>query len=281
MTPGGREALRAAAGTAEALLRPAGVVSSAVRHQPAVLRELDHRPWPLPDRPWVMGQSWRNLAFLHWPADTDRLAAVMPPQLPPDTYEGQAWLGVTPFLVEGLRARGMAPIPGISRFLEVNVRTYVTVGGKPGIFFFSLDAASRLAVAAARRFYRLPYFHARMAMDGAARGQDLRFRSARASADGPPAQLDCDYRPAGRSFQAQPGSLEHWLTERYCLYTLDERKRVHRGDIHHPPWPLQPGRATIRANTMAEPYGLRPAGEPLVHFCERQDVVFWPIQPSP
>jgi uncharacterized protein len=167
-----------------------------------------------------MGQTWRHLLFAHWQVEPDVLARTIPPQLRLELHEGRAWIGVTPFRVEGLRLRWTLPPPLLSRFLEVNVRTYVEYGGKPGIYFLSLDAASRLAVAVARRTYRLPYFRARMSLGESDLGFGM--RSTRASGDGPPAELECRYAPEGERFAAQPGSLEHWLTERYCLYTVAE-----------------------------------------------------------
>jgi len=167
----------------------------------------------------------------------------------------------------------------LSEFLEVNVRTYVDYGGKPGIYFLSLDAASRLAVAVARRTYRLPYFRARMALEEGEPGFEM--RSTRISRDGPPAQLRCRYAPAGERLAAEPGSLEYWLAERYCLYTLAEGGTVQRAEIHHPPWPLQPAHAEFALNTMASGYALDLRGEPLLHYSERQDVVLWAIEPVP
>ena len=236
-----------------------------------------HRPWPLPDSPWWMAQSWEDLLFAHWPVALDDLRRVMPPQLAPDTFDGRAWIGVTPFMVSAFRLRGLPHVPGVTAFEEINVRTYVTLEGKPGIFFFSLDAASSLAVVGARRTYRLPYFRAQISLRR--RGSEVDYRSRRADRSGPPAAFRASYRPSGDASPAAPGSLEHWLTERYCLYTLDERQRVNRGDIHHPPWPLQPAEASIAENTMAQPYGIAlGAGEPLLHLARRQDVVFWPIE---
>jgi uncharacterized protein YqjF (DUF2071 family) len=154
------------------------------------------------------------------------------------------------------------------------VRTYVTVGGKPGIFFFSLDAGSALAVGAARWAYRLPYFRARMSMDR--NGSVVQFACKRTSSGAPArAEFRARYRPAGAMFNASAGTLEHWLTERYCLYTLDDARRVLRGDIHHPPWRLQPADADIDHNTMAAELAIELAGDPLLHYAHRQDVVFW------
>ena len=194
-----------------------------------------------------------------------------------ETRKGAAWIGITPFRVEANRLRLTLPVPRLSTFPEVNVRTYVTREGKPGIYFLSLDAARRLAVIAARRSYRLPYFTAEMSFER--EGEGVSFRSRRTARDGPPAELVAEYQPAGPVFQAREGTLEHWLTERYCLYTLDEHERVHRGEIHHPPWPLQPATARLGVNTMAAPYDIDLPGDPLLHFARRQDVVFWPLTP--
>jgi uncharacterized protein YqjF (DUF2071 family) len=238
-----------------------------------------HRPWPLPRRPWVMAQTWTDLLFAHWSVDPGALVDAVPPELPLDTFEDRAWIGVTPFQVRNLRLRVTWPVPCLSAFPEINVRTYVTLDGKPGIFFFSLDAGSHLAVAAARRSYRLPYFRAEAEIARA--GERVRFRTRRADPSAPaPAGLDIAYAPAGGVFEARAGTIEHWLTERYCLYTLDERSRPLRADIHHPPWPLQVADAAIETNTMGAELGLGLDDAPLLHFARRQDVVFWRLEPA-
>jgi uncharacterized protein YqjF (DUF2071 family) len=256
--------------------RPLAAIQAA-RRQRAVLSETAHRPWPLPSRRWFMGQSWRNLLFAHWSVDAAALERVVPPQIPLDLRDGRAWVGITPFRVEGLRLRNTPPPPLVSRFEEANVRTYVSVGGRPGIYFLSLDSASAAAVAAARRTYRLPYFRSDMRMG--TEGDGLKFEAHRVSPDGPPARLRLAYGPTGERFTAQPGTLEHWLTERYCLYTLAEGGTVQRGEIHHPPWPLQPASATIFENTMTDGLGIDLPGDPVLHFSAMQDVVLWAIEP--
>jgi uncharacterized protein YqjF (DUF2071 family) len=238
-----------------------------------------HRPWPLPEHSWVMAQTWTDLLFAHWSVAPEILRAVVPPQLPLDTFDGRAWIGVTPFGVRNLRLRPAPPVPFLSAFPEINVRTYVTVGDKPGIYFFSLDAASRLAVTAARHAYRLPYFPARMSVDRATNG--VGFTSRRTGKEAPArADFSGRYAPIGDAFHPRGGSLEHWLTERYCLYTFDGQRRVLRADIHHPPWSLQPAEADIDVNTMTAEIGLDLHDEPLLHYAQRQDVVFWTLQPS-
>jgi uncharacterized protein len=253
------------------------LLASPVAHA-RVTRVTEHRPWPLPQRGWVMGQTWTDLLFAHWRVSPAVLAKVVPPQLPLDTFAGEAWIGVTPFGVRNLRPRLTWPVPFLSTFPEINVRTYVVVDGRPGIYFFSLDADSPFAVATARRLYRLPYFRseATIAPDGGA----VRYESRRRSPEAPaPAAFRGRYRPVAEPFNARPGSLEHWLSERYCLYTLDERERVLRGDIHHLPWPLQVAEADIETNTMAVEVGIDLAAAPMLHYARRQDVVFWSLQP--
>jgi len=245
--------------------------------QGRVLAETAHRPWPLPSGPWVMAQSWNDLLFAHSEVSADVLRVHVPEPLAIDTFDGAAWLGITPFEISGLRLHGTPPLPRLSRFPELNVRTYVTLGGRSGIWFFSLDAASAVAVAAARRLYRLPYFHADMAIERSA-GR-LHYRSARTSTEGTRAELEVVYEPNGRATAPARGTLEHWLTERYCLYARDTRGRILRAEIHHPPWPLQPATASFRANTMAPASVDLSAGEPLLHFARRQDVVIWPAHP--
>ena len=221
-----------------------------------------------------MGQTWERLLFAHWAVEPARLADVVPAELPLDVVDGQAWVGVTPFEVKGLRIRGSAPPPVVSSFPEINVRTYVTVDAQPGIYFFSLDTSSRLGVETARRTYRLPYFRARQRFDGDT------FTSRRIHDDGPAAEFVGAYRPLGEPAPAPPGSLDHFLTERYCLYTLDEQRRVHRGEIHHHPWPIQAADADLELNTMGQQIGIDLDGTPLLHYAHRQDVVFWPLEPA-
>ena len=242
--------------------------------QAASLEITDHRPWPLPDDPWIMGQTWDDLLFVHGRAPAEALRTHLPRGLELDLFEDDAWIGVTPFRVTGLRARGLPPLPFVSSFLEVNARTYVTAGGKPGIWFFSLDASSELAVEAARRAYRLPYFRASMRADWI--GGRLDYKSTRRDPRGKPAALRARYRPTGDVLDAGPRSLAHFLTERYCLYTEDAG-RVKRAEIHHAPWPLQPAEAEIEENTMPPPGVELLDDDPLLHFSARQDVVIWPL----
>ena len=190
-------------------------------------------------------------------------------------FEGQAWVGITPFVLSGLRPRAAPAIPGLSRFPEINVRTYVTTGGKPGVFFFSLDAGSGLAVMGARALYSLPYFRARFTVRAGA-GGSIVYSSRRIHRAQAPAEFSAEYRPTGEAVAAGVGTLAHWLTERYCLYAIDRRRGLHRAEIDHPPWPLQPAEAEIRRNTMTDGLGLPlPDVAPLLHFARRLDVHIW------
>jgi uncharacterized protein YqjF (DUF2071 family) len=245
--------------------------------QGRALSETSRRPWPPPAEPWLMAQTWRDLLFAHWPLPPEALAHALPPSLPLDTCEGSAWIGVTPFELTGLRPRGGLPAPVLSRFPELNVRTYTTLGGKPGIYFLSLDAASRLAVRAARRAYRLPYFHARMKIER--RRGAIRYASTRRGPDAIPALFQAEYHPVGESRQAPPGSLEHFLCERYCLYTTDDEGTPLRAEIQHPPWQLQRAEARIEQNSMTLPWQIRlPDSLPLLHYARLQNVVIWPLR---
>ena len=271
-----RAALRAVGDAAELVVSPVGLVADEVPSQRAGLAETAHRPWPLPARPWLMGQTWYSLLFAHWAVRPEALRPLIPQPLELDLRDGQAWLGVTPFVVGGLRLRGTPPLPWLSRFSELNVRTYVDYGAHPGIYFFSLDAARLAAVAAARRAYRLPYFHAEMS--ARQRGGKVHYESERIDSSGPPAKLRACYGPTGPPLPVDDGSLERWLSERYRLYVVDERGRALRADIHHPPWPLQPAGATIELNTMARPLGLELVSDPLLHYSARQDTLIWPLE---
>jgi uncharacterized protein len=222
-----------------------------------------------------MGQRWSELLFIHRPAKIDVLRAVLPPALTLDLYEGAAWVSVTPFYLSRLRARGLPPLPVVSEFPELNVRTYVTYGGKPGVYFFSLDAGSSLAVMGARMLYHLPYFRASMVV-GETRDGTIHYTSRRTHRGAAPAEFRATYRPSGAVSHSKPGTLDHWLTERYCLYALDAARRVYRAEIHHHPWELQPAEVEIERDTMVVAAGLELPSEPArISFSRRLDVVVW------
>jgi hypothetical protein len=215
----------------------------------------------------VMAQSWLDLLFAHWPVPPAALRPLVPRALELDIFDGAAWLGVVPFRMTGIRARGLLPLPTLSAFAELNVRTYVTARGRAGVWFFSLDAANPVAVDVARRFFHLPYFNA--AMECRRRGDRIRYASRRTHRGAPKAEFRAVYGPAGPPARSKTGSLAHFLTERYSLFSADPKGAIWRGDVEHPPWPLQPATAEIEANTLS-PVPL--AGAPLLHFARRLDV---------
>jgi uncharacterized protein len=224
--------------------------------------------------PWIMEQVWTDLLFAHWQVPSESLATIVPAPLRLDLRLGNAWLGIVPFDLTRLRVRGLPPLPGMASFPELNVRTYVRVrNGRPGVYFFSLDAASLSAVAGARALFGLRYRYA--AMDIRRDGTAVRYVSRRRRGD---ARLAVGYRPVGPAFAAPQDSLEHWLTERYCLYT-HHLGRCWRMDIMHPPWQLQPAMARFETNTMASSLGLELLGAPLCHYAARQHVLCWPPVP--
>jgi uncharacterized protein YqjF (DUF2071 family) len=239
--------------------------------------DIAHRPWPMPHSPWVMRQTWHDLLFAHWPMHTHVLRAKVPRQFPLDLYDDRAWIGIIPFHMTNVAPRGVPALPWISAFPELNVRTYVTVNGKPGVYFFSLDAANPVAVGVARALAHLPYFTA--AMEVHLRGEWIEYSSRRTGNGAQPAELKARYRPIGEAQPAPRDSLEHFLTERYCLYTVDGISHPYRLEIHHPPWSLQAAEAEFEVNTMAEAAGMHlPAAPPLLHFARRQDMIGWPLK---
>lgn len=233
------------------------------------LSQQQHRPWPIPQKAWSWRQSWRDLLFAHWPVAASTLRALVPPELELDEFDGSAWLGLVPFRMAGVMRRPLPDLPGVSAFPELNVRTYVARDGKPGVWFLSLDAANRLAVWAARRFFYLPYYRAQTSI--AVDGGTVRYRSSRAGAE-----LVASYRPTSEPYLARPGTLEHWLTERYCLYAKAPDGSLWRNDVHHPPWPLQSATAEIERNTLFDSHGITVREPPaLLHFARRLDVIVW------
>lgn len=240
----------------------------------SLLDETAHRPWPLPGGAPAMEMTWRSLLFAHWALPADAIRPLVPAGLELDTRDGMAWVGVVPFRMDGVGPRRLNNVPWLSSFLELNVRTYVTAEGKPGVLFFSLDAANPVAVEIARRWFHLPYFNARMRLshdDGW-----VAYRSERTHRGVEPGRFAGRYRAGGDAFRSGPGSIEEWLTERYCLYSADGRGRVYRGEIHHRPWLLQPAEAEFEENGVADKHGIALPGAPdLLHFAGELKVVAW------
>jgi uncharacterized protein len=233
----------------------------------------DRHPESPPPGPWVMTQRWHDLLFAHWRCPITDLRPLIPMPIEIETYDGDAWISVIPFYMSGVRMRLAPPVPTANEFPELNVRTYVTLDGRPGIWFFSLDCESTLAVIGARIGVELPYFRADMRYKRVNGG--IEYDSQRWSINGAPAAFSGTYRGIGDAYAPPPGSLDHFLTERYSLYSSDG-KRIWREDIFHPRWSLQSAEARIDTNSMLAAAGVRAIGQdPLLHFSAFQDVRFW------
>lgn len=214
-----------------------------------------------------MAQTWRDVLFVHWPVEPAALDDLVPIELALETFGGHAWVGIAAYRVQGLRARLTLPVPRLSAFPEIDVRTYVSYGGMTGTYLLSVETGGGPAVPAAGRLYGVPHRAAEMAV---AAGEDgwVSWRAER---------FEARYRPSGGVEVAEPGSLAHWLTERYCLYAVNG-ERVGRGELHHPPWPLRPAEAQVDARGLLGPLGLAVGEAPRVHYGARQDVLLWPLQ---
>lgn len=224
--------------------------------------------------PWLLSMRWLDVAFLHWAVPAGSLAHRLPRGLVLDTYQGTAWLSLVPLVVEGARLRWFPPLPGVSSYLELNVRTYVTDGRSPGIWCFSLDADSALVVRAARIHPRLPYLRARLAH---VRGEGwVHFACWRTHRGAKGASFSGRYRPLGPAFEPVPGSLEDWLTDRTRVFTEARDGRLLCTDIDHAPWQIHPCEADLQDTAMAGPLGLQlPRRPALAHYASRQDVRVW------
>jgi uncharacterized protein YqjF (DUF2071 family) len=233
------------------------------------LEEVAHRPWPLPGREWTWRQSWLDLLFAHWPIAASAIRPLVPRELQVQEFDGTSWIGVVPFRMAGVTRRPLPELPWLSAFPELNVRVYVQCDGQPGVWFLSLDASNPLAVWAARRFFYLPYHRAAMSITE----KDGVFHY---SAQRSGAEFEASYRPTSDVYRSLPGSLEHWLTERYCLYASSPKGVLVRNHVHHLLWLLQRAEATFTRNTMLKAHGLSiPTSAPVLHFAKRLDVAVW------
>ncbi len=246
--------------------------------QAALLDSLDHRPWPLPERPWLLAETFGDVLLAHWRVPALDLERLVPTPLALDLFDGEAWLGISAARVGGVRLRGTLPVPRLSSFLQLAVQTYVTAEGRPGIFPFSLDASSALVAEVTRRIYGLPLHRARMSAER--RGEELRFSSIRRGSPAPPIVFDAGYRAGGPAITAEDGSLEHFLVERYRVYAVDLGGALLAAELHGLPWSLRPAEAEIGLNTL-EPPGLKLGEEPAaLHLADRHDLLVWPLEPA-
>lgn len=238
---------------------------------------LKHRPYPVPSHSWLMFMRWENLLFAHWRVDPNLLRPFIPSALELETFDGSAWIGVVPFEMKKVHLRGLPGVPTATNFLELNVRTYVRLGDKQGVWFFSLDATSQLAVCGARISFHLPYFEADLQIKVSE--DKYHYIGRRTKSSVPGAELDLVYGPSGSQFLSKAGSLDAWLTERYCLYSADKKGRVFRGDIHHAQWPLQPAWCSIAKCDMTRLLGFELDSNPAtLHFAKKLDVIAWKLE---
>jgi uncharacterized protein len=240
----------------------------AASRQARSLRSVGHRPFPLPGSRWTLGQTWEHTFWAHWPVAASKLRPLVPAELEIEEHEGSAWLSLVFFRVRALRARGALPVPGISSFLQLNIRTYVSgPDGLPGVWFFTIDASSRLAALGVRRIYRVPAFYARMTLE-----EVEGWHEAECVRIGEPGRVFSGrYRSSDETFHAEPGTLDWFLTERYRLFARDAR-----AEIHHDRWLLSRAEGEIELTSIA-PVTL--AGAPLCHSSFRQDALIWPPEP--
>lgn len=228
-----------------------------------------------------MRMNWHDLLFMHWRIEPDILQALLPGSVSVDTFDGSAWLGIVPFRMSDVAPRFVPGIPFISSFPELNVRTYVTVDGKPGVWFFCLEATNPIAVRIARKFFHLPYMDAKIKLSNCRKcdhGKWIKYNSERTHRGEQPAKLKVDYRPIGKPIFAATRSLEHFLTSRYCLYSANKRGDVFRGEIEHEPWELREAQAIVKENTMTDWLGIKlPDEPPVLHFSKFTRVVAWTL----
>ena len=230
------------------------------------------RPGMLP----LMYQSWRKLLFMHWRLPPDQLRPHIPGRLSIDTFNGEAWIAITPFVIRNLHPVFLPPLPWLSNFNEINVRTYVHFDGVPGVWFFSLDADNLPAVLGARAAFRLPYHAARIKVRE--ENDRIDYASSRTASSPRPVELEASWIKGEPLGVAEPESLEFFLTERYCLYAA-QGDDLYRARIFHAPWKLQTARLTALRSTMIEAQGLPiPVGDPLLHYSEGVDASVWPLR---
>ena len=236
----------------------------------------------MPSGRWVMTQRWNDLLFAHWPIPVSSVAPLIPDGLNVDTFHGSAWVGVVPFWMDRIKVRGVPLIPFARSFPELNLRTYVRdqQTGMPGVYFLSLDASNLLAVAFARTIYSLPYHWAEMSLKQRSE-REFSFYSRRHTT-GKPVYFKARYRglgPTRKLVESRSGTLEYFLTERYCLFTRNRAGQPMRASIHHVPWPLEEAEAEIERNDLASAVGIQlPDTEPVLHYSRRLAVYVWQLE---
>ncbi len=229
-----------------------------------------------------MTQRWNDLLFAHWPLPAATLAALLPEGLQVDTFQGSAWLGVAPFWIDRIKVRGVPLAARAMSFPALSLRTYVRDQrtGTPGVYFFSMDAGSLLAVAAARTFYHLPYHWADMRMEQRSEREFAFYSSRRLNRR--KVVFKARYRglgPTQKLAEGRAGTLEHFLLERHCLFTRNRAGEPIRANIHTAPWPLEEAEAQIEQNDLAKTLGIElPHQEPVLHYARRMAIYVWPAE---
>lgn len=233
-----------------------------------------HLPERPPGRPRVSFR-WHDLLFMHWPVSPDRIRSLLPERLEVQTFEGRAWIGLVPFTMSHIRRLPLPPIPGTSRFHECNVRTYVTCHGRPGVYFFSLDASHGIACAFARRYWHLNYIHSAIQAQHERRRYVYHLGRVRE----PAITLHCEWWRGGRRATSEPGSLDHFLTERYAMFAADRAGRIWEGRIWHHPWPLRNAELIELEDTLLRASGIEidRAEQPVLHHCDELQAEAWPL----
>lgn len=220
----------------------------------------------MPEQPWTQAETREITLLAHWPVAGAELERMLPPELTLETFDGQAWLGVVCYRIRNIRLRGLPPLPGLSALLALEVRTYVTDGTRPGVWLFSLDATNRVLVEAAKRRHRLPAYAARVRLDQAGASVEVEARREGRS-------FEAVFEARGRSRRVAPGSLEHFVCERYLLYTADGG-RLYRADLHHSGWRVRSARLTLTGTSLV-PVALEGAAHAIV--ADAQDLLVWPL----
>ncbi|HUX27272.1 MAG TPA: DUF2071 domain-containing protein [Terracidiphilus sp.] len=240
------------------------------------------RPRPLPSGRWALTQRWNDLLLAHWRVPASCVAALLPQGLLVDTFQGSAWLGVVPFWVDQLKFRGVPSVLGIRSFPELNLRTYVRdqQTGSPGLYSFSVDAGSLLAVAAMRLIFNLPYRWAEMRFSQRAEREFAFYSRRRLS--GSPVMFKARYRglgPTRRLAEMRSGSLEYFLTERHCLFIRNGAGQMVRTNIHMVSSPMEDAEAEIDHNDLASAIGIHlPPQDPVFYYSRRLAVYVWPTE---
>jgi uncharacterized protein YqjF (DUF2071 family) len=260
---------------------PAPQLSGSLTETPPAIDR--YSPASRPHQRAVMRQKWRDLLFLHWPMRAELLRGLVPPQLELDVFEDTAYVGLVPFTMTGVRPVGLPPVWGLSSFHETNLRTYVRLGARdPGVWFFNLEAASSMAVRLARRLFHLPYHYARMFLEHEAAAPattpaTILYAGVRRWPGPLPVSYAVKAAPVGPARRAAPGTVEHFLVERYILYAVSN-SRLYQGRVHHTPYPLQSANLLFLDENLISAAGVkRPDISPLAHFAAGVDVEVFPL----